>query len=149
MHGARLAVEPATELLENGVRPVQDPAEARNRVAVPGGVVHILRERRCHRDAERLLGDLNIDAELAEQGVEAGIEVRDRQPVAELERLGATVGRLDDDGVIDEVDRDLERRAAVMQLPRGEPSDIDIQRDVHQWLRGAVVASRILPTIWL
>ncbi len=55
VHGARLAVEPAAELLEHRVRPVEDPAEARDRVAIPGRVVAIVRERRRHRHAERLL----------------------------------------------------------------------------------------------
>ena len=62
--------------------------------------------------------------------MDAGIEVRDGQSAAELERPGATVGRPDDHGVIDEVDRDLERRAVVMQPPRRETSHVDVQRDV-------------------
>jgi hypothetical protein len=62
--------------------------------------------------------------------VEAGIEVRDRQSPAELEGLRATVSRPDDHGVVDEVDRDLERRVAMMQAPCRETADVDVQRDV-------------------
>jgi hypothetical protein len=62
--------------------------------------------------------------------VEAGVELRDRQPCAERERRGSAVRRPDDHGVIDEVDRDLERRVAMMQPPRREPADVDVQRHV-------------------
>src|SRR5919106_1720661 len=58
------------------------------------------------------------------------MEVGHRQSVPELKRSRATVGGLDDQGVIDEVDRDLERCAAMMQTPCREPANIDVQRDV-------------------
>ena len=35
VHRARLTVEPAAELLEHGVRPVEDTAEALDRFAIP------------------------------------------------------------------------------------------------------------------
>ena len=35
----------------------------------------------------------------------------------------------------------------MMQAPCREPADVDVEGAFHQWLRGAVVASRILPTI--
>ncbi len=130
VHGARLAGEPAAELLEHRVGPVEDPPEARDRVAIPGRVLEILGKRRRHGDAERLLGDLDVDVELAEQRVEAGVELRDGQSATQLERPGATVSRPDDHRVIDEVDRDLERGVVVMQPPRREPSHVDVQRDV-------------------
>ena len=88
VHRAGLAVEPAAELLEHGVRPVEDAAEALDRLSIPGRVLDVLGKRRRHRDTERLLLDLDVDAELGEHRVEAGVEVRDGHPVAELERPG-------------------------------------------------------------
>jgi len=52
-------------------------------------VVHILRKRRCHRDAERLLLDLDVDVELAEQRVDAGIEVGDGQVARQSARCSS------------------------------------------------------------
>ena len=109
----------------------------------------ILRERRRHRHAERLLLDLHVDPELAEQRVEAGIELRDGQSVAELERLRATVGRSHGHGVIDEVEGDLERRVVVMQPSRLQPAHVDVERDVPPVVARRVVARRIFPMIWL
>ena len=130
--------------LEDGVRPVEDAAEALDRLSIPGRVLDVLGKRRRHRDPERLLLDLDVDAELGEHRVEAGVEVRDGHPVAELERPVASVGGLHEQGVIEEVERDLEGRPAMMQAPcraRGRRR----RGAFHQWLRGAVVASRILP----
>ena len=64
MHRARLAVEPAAELLEDAVRPVEDPAEASYRVVIPGGVLSVLREGCRHRDAERPFENFDIDPEV-------------------------------------------------------------------------------------
>jgi hypothetical protein len=93
-------------------------------------VLHVLGKRRRHRDAEGLLLDLDVDVQLPEQRVETGVEVGHGQAVAELERPRATVGRADDHGVADEVERDLERRVVVVQPPRGEAAHVDVQRDV-------------------
>ena len=47
--------------------------------------------------------------------MDAAIEVRDRDSAGERERPRATICRANDQGVIDEVDRDFEGRLAVMQ----------------------------------
>ncbi len=130
VHRARLAVEPAAELFEHGVRPVEDAAEALDRLSIPRRVLHVLGKRRRHRDTERLLLDLDVDAELGKQGVEAGVEVGDGHPVAELERLVAPVTGLHTQGVIEEVEPDLEGRPAMMEAPRREPANVDVQGDV-------------------
>ena len=62
--------------------------------------------------------------------MDAGVEVRDRHAAAELERRPAAVARADDQGVIDEVERDLERRAAMVQASRRETAHVHVQRDV-------------------
>jgi hypothetical protein len=62
--------------------------------------------------------------------VHAGVEVRDRHSAAELEGRRAAVAGLDDKRVIDEVERDLEGRIAVMQPSRREAADVDVERDV-------------------
>ena len=85
MHGARLAVEPAAELLEHGLGPVEDPPEALDRVVIPGGVFCVLRERSLHRDAERLLEDLDVDCDFAEQAMHLCIEGRDGNSAVERE----------------------------------------------------------------
>ena len=36
----------------------------------------------------------------------------------------------------------------MMQASRREAADVHVQGAFHQWLRGDVVASRILPRIW-
>ena len=53
---------------------------------------------------ERLLLDLDVDAELGEHRVEAAVEVRDGHPVAELEGPAAPIGGLHEQGVIEEVE---------------------------------------------
>src|SRR6185436_4144093 len=79
VHGARLAVEPAAELLEDGVRPVEDSSEATNRVVVPGRMLGVLTKRGLHRDPERLLLDRDVNAEVAERVVQGSVEAGDRQ----------------------------------------------------------------------
>ena len=59
--------------------------------------------------------------------MDAGVEVRDGHPVAKLERPAAPVGGLHDEGVIEEVESDLEGRPAMMQAPCREPADVDVQ----------------------
>ena len=110
---ARLAIEPAAELLQHPVGPVQHLREALDVLAIPGGVLVIGRERRRHRHAERHLPDLDVDAEPEEDGVQAPVELRDVEPIVQREALDATVGGADHDGVVDEVEGDVERRAAV------------------------------------
>src|SRR5439155_21912816 len=65
MDGAGLAAEPAAELLKHTVSPVEDAAVALDRVAIPGCVLAVLRERRRHRNPEGMLLDLDVDSELA------------------------------------------------------------------------------------
>ena len=127
VYGAGLAVEPAAELLEDRVRPVQDAAEALDRLSIPRRVLDVLGKRRRHRDPERLLLDLDVDAELGEHRVEAGVEVRDGHPVAELERPVAPVAGLHEQGVIEEVESDLEGRPAMTEAPCREPADVDVE----------------------
>src|SRR5207249_10693284 len=54
---ARLAAEPAGELLEDRVRPVEDVPEALDGIAVVGRVLPVGGERRRHGHAERALAD--------------------------------------------------------------------------------------------
>ena len=79
--------------------------------------------------------------------MDAGIEVGDRHSAADVERLGATVAGAGNQGVVDEVDRDLEGRIAMVQAPGGEAAHVDVQRGVPPVVTRAVVASRILPRI--
>jgi hypothetical protein len=137
VYRAGLAVEPAAELLEDGVRPVEDSAEAPDRLSIPGRVPDVLRKRRRHRDPERLLRDLDVDAELGEHRVETGVEVRDGHPVAELEHPVASVGGPHEQGVIEEVESDLEGRPAKMETPCREPADVDVE-GISRYLAHAV-----------
>jgi hypothetical protein len=136
MHGAGLAVEPAAELLEHRVRPVEHPAEPFDRVAIPRRVLDVLGERRLHRQAERQLDDVDVDAELREQPVEAGVKVGDRHSAGEVEAPLATIGGADDEGVVNEVEGDVERRLPMVQAPRRQPTDIDVERDVPPVVAG-------------
>src|SRR3954451_2287662 len=91
MDGAGLATEPAAELLEHAVRPVENAAVALDRVAIPGGVLAVLRERRRHQHAERLLLDLDVDSQLVHRLVQLGVEAGDRETVGEGERAAAAL----------------------------------------------------------
>src|SRR4029453_11399544 len=115
VHGAGLAVEPSAEFLEYRVRPVEDSAKSCNGLAIPGRVPHVLSKWRGHGNTERHFPDFNIDAKFTEDRVDARIEVPDRQSSAEPERLGPAVGGPHDQGMIDEVDGDVERRVAMVE----------------------------------
>src|SRR5438045_5920900 len=115
MDGAGLPVEPAAELFEDAVRPVEDAAVTRYGVAVPGGVLAVLGERRLHRHAERLLVDRDIDSELAQRRMQARVEVGDRETVDEVERPHTAVMGANEQRVVDEVEVDLKGRGLVMQ----------------------------------
>jgi hypothetical protein len=82
------------------------------------------------RSHERLLLDRDVDAQLGQHLVNAGIEVRHRHSVGELEPLRASIRGANDKGVVDEIEADLEGRVAVMQAPRRQPPNIEVQRDV-------------------
>jgi hypothetical protein len=99
-------------------------------------VLDVLGKRRRHRHAERLLLDLDVEAELGEHGVETGVEVRDGYPVAELEQPVAHVRGLDDQCVINEVAPDLEGRVAMVQAPCCEPADVDVEGGVPPVVAG-------------
>ena len=77
-----------------------------------------------------MLLDLDVDSELAQRLVEPVVEVGDRDAVGELEGADATVVRAHDERVVDEVEVDLERRGVVVQPPRREPADVDVERGV-------------------
>jgi len=129
-HRARLAVEPAAELLENGVGPVEDVAEAADRVVIPGGVLGVLRERCRHRDAEGLFENLDIDSQVTKQAMNLCVEDGNRNAADQRERLPPAVSTSDDERVIAEVDRELESRALVVQSPRRQPVEVDVERGV-------------------
>ena len=114
----------------HGVRPVEDVAEAADRVVIPGGVLGVLRERCLHRDAEGLFEDLDVDSEVAEQAMNLCVEGRDRNAAGQRERLRVAVSASDDERVVEEVDRELESRALVVEPPRRQPADVDVERDV-------------------
>src|ERR671914_930515 len=90
----------------------------------------VLREGRGRREAERLFPDLDIDAQPAQAFVQADVEVGDRSSGFEAEGFRPTIGGPHDERVVDEVDDDLESRAAMVHAPRGETADVDVQRDV-------------------
>ena len=125
---ARLAVEPAAELLEDAVRPVENAVVSPHRFEVPRSVLHVLREGRVDRKSERLLPDLDVDAEPPEGGMQEGVEVGDAR--AELEAARATVGGADDERVVDEVERDVIGRLLLMETARGQAAHVDVERDV-------------------
>src|SRR5439155_12761581 len=130
MDGAGLAAEPAAELLEYAVGPVEDVAVVLDRVAIPGRVLAVLGEGRRHRNPEWVLVDLDVDSELAQRFVETGVEGGDRDAVGEAERPSAAVVRANEQRVVDEGEIDVEGRAFVLQ-PRGrEAAHVDIERDV-------------------
>jgi hypothetical protein len=93
-------------------------------------VLAILRERRPHRHAERLLADRHVHAECAQRPVQLGVERGDAEPVLEREALLAAVGRADPQRVPDHVEVDLERRAGAAHPSRGQAAHVDVQRDV-------------------
>ena len=107
-----------------------DAGEAGDGLAVPRRVFDVVREGRGRRDAERFLFDVDVDAPFAECGMDAGIEVGDRHSAADVERLGAIVAGAGNQGVVDEVDRDLEGRIAMVQAPGDEAAHVDVQRGV-------------------
>jgi hypothetical protein len=130
VHWARLAVEPAAELLEDGVRPVEDAPEACDGFVVPRGVFGVFAERRRHRDTERLLKNRDVDAQVAEGLVQVGVEPRNRHAAREREGLDPPVPTLHDESVVDEVERDLELGFPVVEATRGQAANVDVERRV-------------------
>ena len=127
---AGLALEPAAELLEDAVGPVEHVAEALDRAAIPGCVLAVLRERRLDREPERLLPDRDVDPELAQRLVETRVEIGHRNSLGELERPDATVMGANEQRVVDEVEVDLKGRVVVVQPPGREAAHVDVERDV-------------------
>ncbi len=127
VYGAGLAVEPAAELLEDGVRPVEDASEAVDGLVIPRRMLHVLAKRCLHGDAERLLLNRDVDAEVVKRVVQAGVEVRDRQAACEREGSDPTVASLHDESVVDEVERDLELGFPVMEATRRQAADVDVE----------------------
>ena len=105
-------------------------AEAADRIVIPGGVLGVLRERCSHRDAEGLFENLDIDSEVTEEAMNLCVEGGNRNAADQRERLPAAISASDDECVIEEVDRELESRALVMESPSCQPVDVDIERDV-------------------
>ncbi len=90
----------------------------------------ILGERRRHRHAERLLLDPNVDSELAQHLVKAGVEVGDRDTVGEVERPAAAVVGAYEQCMVEEVEVDLKGGVFVMQPPGREAAHVDVERRV-------------------
>ena len=114
VHRTRLAVEPAAELLEHqSWNHRARGLEALDELAVPGlGARGPAANGVVIGTSVRLRLDLDVDAEFAEPGVELGCR-NPRPATPSLEReptFFVTVSGPDDQGVIEEVDRDLERR---------------------------------------
>src|SRR5690348_13370078 len=101
--------------------------EAFDRVAVPGGVLVVLVERRRHRHPERLLVDYDVDAQLCERRVKARVEIGDGETICERERADAPVQSAYDQLMVDKVEIDLERRVAAAYRSRRQPTHVDIQ----------------------
>ena len=51
--------------------------------------------------------------------MQAGVEAGDRQAVRERERFRAAIARLHDEGIVDEVEHDLEFGVLVVEATRG------------------------------
>ena len=131
VHRARLAAVPAGELLEHRVRPVEDPPEALDRVSIVGGVLVVCRKWRGRLQPERQLADRDVDAEPKQDLVQLRVESRDGEPVDEGKRLHRAAVRADDEAVVDEVEVDLEGRAARrVQSASRQSADVDVERHV-------------------
>jgi hypothetical protein len=90
----------------------------------------VLSKWRGHGNTERHFPDFDIDAKFTEDRVDARIEVPDRHSGAEPERLGPAVSGPHDQGMIDEVDGDIERCAAMVEAACRQAADVYVQRDV-------------------
>jgi hypothetical protein len=93
-------------------------------------VLVIQRERRRHRHPERQLADLDVDPQPTERPVQPPVELRDVEAIVQREPIAPPVGRAHDQRVVHEVQADVERRAAVMQAARREPTHVDVERHV-------------------
>ena len=85
MNRAGLSAVPAGELLQDAVRPVEDPPEALNRIAVVGNVLAIGRKGCRHGQALRRLADGHVDAEPGEDCIELFVELGHGESIGELE----------------------------------------------------------------
>jgi hypothetical protein len=127
MHRALFAAVPARELLEHGIRPIQDLPEPPHILRVVGGVLSVGRERGGHRHAVGVLADGDVHAQPRQQLVEPAVEAGHRQPVVEPEgSLLATVGPHDQQ-VVDEVEVDLKADLTVVQPAGGQATDVQVQ----------------------
>jgi hypothetical protein len=94
-------------------------------------VVAILRKRRRHRDAERALGDADVDAQLVQGGVDLAVELGDGQSVDQRERAHLAATGFHDQGVVDEVEIDLKRDALRrVHGARRQSAHVDVERHV-------------------
>ena len=108
VHGARLAAEPAREVLERPVDPAKRLPKALNRLPIVRGMLGVLGEGRRHRESVRLRIDVDLKVELGEDGKEALVQGRYREPVGEPERIQLRAARPHDELVRDEIERDVE-----------------------------------------
>ena len=131
MNWARLAAVPAGELLEDRVRPVENPPEALNRVPIVGGVPVVRGERCRRRQPERRLANRDVDPEPAQSCVQRIVEGGDREPLDECELLGSTPIRPHDEAVLDKVEVDLEGHAVRrVHAARRQPANVDVERSM-------------------
>ena len=146
VHGARLAGEPAGELVEDAVGPIEGAPDAADGIAVVGRVVAVVWKRGGGRQTERFFVDGGVDVESGELLMQGAVEVGDRESVVELERAFLTVRAADAEAVVDEIEVDLEGAATRVESPCRESADIDVDGTCHQWFRGGARASRTFPT---
>ena len=108
MHGARLAAEPARELLEGPVDPAKRLPEALNRLPIAQGMLAVLGEGCRLGDPVRLGFDVDLNVEPDEYRDELVVERRDRELVRERKRFRLRLARAHDELVRDEIDGDVE-----------------------------------------
>ena len=97
----------------------------------------IVWERRGHRDAERRLGDRNVDVELGEQRVQAAVELGNREAVDQWERSCVAVIGVYHQGVVDEVEVDLEADiVGRVHAAGGETAHVDVEGYVPPMVSG-------------
>src|SRR5882724_7810026 len=129
MHRARLAQKSSAELLEHPVGARENPEKAPHGVAIIGGVSIVVRESDWIRQFIRHLVDDRVDAKFGKRRHDQGVEARDGLTRKRKLPPRAVAGQYPQ-GMVDEIELDLEMARAVGNRRGRQPPRVHIKRDM-------------------
>src|SRR6267378_52577 len=127
MHRARFSYEPSPELLEDCIAGNENPPEAVGVFGIVRGMYRVLIERDRVRNFNWHLPYFYLDPERGQRFHELAIEVRDGTR-GQCKCCAGGMAGLNDELVMDEVEKDFEHPASVRDWGGGQPDRIDVER---------------------